>query len=62
MPIGSVMAVYQDGEGWPPFYIVNLEGVGEGQTEGERLLPVTADSPQGPTHPVHHAPPPPQFL
>jgi hypothetical protein len=35
---------------------MNLEGVGEKQTEGDCLFHVAVDSSQGPTHHVHHVP------
>jgi hypothetical protein len=56
MRLGYVMTVHQDGEGGPPFYTMNLEGVGEQQTEGERLFPVATDSSHSPTRPVPHTP------
>jgi hypothetical protein len=38
------VAVHVDGEGGAPYYILNMEGCGEKQTERQCLFPVASDS------------------
>jgi hypothetical protein len=42
--LGYVVEVHVDGGGGSLYYTVNLEGIGEKQTEGHRLFPVASDS------------------